>query len=206
MKKIPDYTKSAKALKKLGLIDFSIRTLSPAQKGTITKLVKKYKAILKHPKDFVIRPVSKKTNDVAKKSGYLGNKKSIFLPKHDAEKVSINNNKITYQRKGKKEEVFLIGDIKAFYKKANFLQSKLKKNQLVTFKYGQNAASNYSFNSLEELRKYLTEVLEPRFKEKNMFSQISIVTLERPKILGKRVETVTERKTREKRENNLKRK
>jgi hypothetical protein len=183
--KNPKY-KYAKQLKKIGLINFDLRkNLTPSQKTTITKLSDKYKSYLKRPKEFVIRPVQKETKKVAEKSGYLTTKKSIILPIHGATKVSVSNKKIIYYRDGKKEEVHLIGNLESFYKKAFELQTKIKKNQLVTFKYGDNAASNYSFNSLEELKKYLTEVLEPRFKnKKELYTSISIMTLERPKILG----------------------
>jgi hypothetical protein len=206
MKKTPEYQKSAVALKKLGLIDFSIKTLSPSQKGTITKLKEKYKAVLKNPNNFVKRNISPATKIIAEKSGYLTSKKSVFLPVQGAQKVSIRKNKITYVRDNKKEEVYLIGDIKKFYRKASELQKGLKKNQLVTFKFGDKAASSIAFNSLEDLKSYLVNTLQPKFENENMFGKISLVTLERPSELGKRKENTTERKNRETKEKAARRK
>lgn len=109
------FRNNARKLKALGLIDYDLRkTLSPAQKGQVTKLAKKYSGIVDHKDDFVIRTVSTKTARMADETGFqvftskkTGRKKVVVKSK-DAKSVRITPEKIIRRFQNYKETTHLV--------------------------------------------------------------------------------------------------
>lgn len=191
----------------MGAIDFIPRKekITSAQKATITRVYKQtekdFKQALKKPEDFAIRKVSKENADVLKKSGYKVIKGRAVIPLADGrdkrfDKVTVGKGTLTFVRKGKKNKMYLSADPAKLMKKAYQLNSKKGRNQVVSFSLGGNSMSSQDFENIEEMERYLKNVLFPRIimemgakagKEKRPFdydkelaklqSSVSIVTI-----------------------------
>jgi len=172
-KRVDEYIEQARALKKLGAIDFIPRRekITSAQKATITRIYKQtekdFKQALKKPEDFAIRKVDKANAEILKKSGYKVIKGRAVIPladglKNKFDKVTIGKGTLTFVRKGKKNKMYLSADPMKLMKKAYQLNSKKGRNQVVSFSLGGNSMSSQDFENIEEMERYLKNVLFPK--------------------------------------------
>jgi len=191
----------------LGALDFIPRreNITSAQKATITRVFNKtekdFRQALKKPDDFAIRKVSKENAEILKKSGYKVIKGRAVIPLADGrdnkfDKVTIGKGTLTFVRKGKKNKMYLSADPMKLLKKAYQLNGKKGRNQVVSFSLGGNSMSSQDFENIEEMERYLKNVLFPKIimemgaasaREKRAFdydkelsklwSSVSIVTI-----------------------------
>ncbi len=150
--------------------------------------IKPLKHFIVNPNEFVVRKLNPKSTETFIKSGFaiLPNSGKVIIPKKGADSVHIKNSEVIYTRGSITEHVYLGSDYENILKKANTLNKGLKRNQLLSFKIGDNAISTTRYLNLEDMHKYLTHVLMPRAqfgndwkaKEAAFFSQISIVTVD----------------------------
>lgn len=179
--------------------------ITSAQKATITRVFNKtekdFRQALKKPDDFAIRKVSKENAEILKKSGYKVIKGRAVIPLADGrdnkfDKVTIGKGTLTFVRKGKKNKMYLSADPMKLLKKAYQLNGKKGRNQVVSFSLGGNSMSSQDFENIEEMERYLKNVLFPKIimemgaasaREKRAFdydkelsklwSSVSIVTI-----------------------------
>ncbi len=192
MAKNLSYADKAKLLKKLGLIDYPIVNLNRGHKSHITKLFDKYntdselKRYFDRPGDFSVR--KNKNVDIFKKSGFMGVKNKVVLPSKNVKILSVGSKsfRFEYRKNGMRETAFLADKPENLFAIAAKLKKRQGKNQLVSFKMGDNATSGFSFNSIDELMEYLKNVMAPRFKDPqdNFWPHVSIVSVPRPAKLG----------------------
>lgn len=160
-------------MKKLGAIDFIPRKekITSAQKSIISRVYKQtekdFKQALKRPDDFAVRKVSKENAEILKKSGYKVIKGRAVIPLADGrnskfDKVTIGKGTLTFTRKGKKNKMYLSADPEKLMKKAYQLNSKKGRNQVVSFSLGGNSMSSQDFENIEEMERYLKNVLFPK--------------------------------------------
>ncbi len=191
----------------MGALDFIPRreNITSAQKATITRVFNKtekdFRQALKKPDDFAIRKVSKENAEILKKSGYKVIKGRAVIPLADGrdnkfDKVTIGKGTLTFVRKGKKNKMYLSADPMKLLKKAYQLNGKKGRNQVVSFSLGGNSMSSQDFENIEEMERYLKNVLFPKIimemgaasaREKRAFdydkelsklwSSVSIVTI-----------------------------
>lgn len=196
-----DYLDKARLLKKAGFVDYDLRrNLTQAQKGVITKAWNKNSAVITHADNFVSRKVAPKTADKMKRDGYTVNKKGrVFVQLEGYEKVQIKSHAKTGGRDitviratGNKKSVtkVLVGKelVDAL---ENFDDKKLKKNQFVTIRIGDNAAFKQSYKGKALLMNYIKNSFNPKDKGTDkdyLISQMSIVTIEgaRPATYGRK--------------------
>ena len=144
--------------------------------------IKPLKQYVLHTDQFVTKKLSKKATAVYIKSGFsfLPNTGKVLIPKKGFDEVTIKSGEIIYKKGKKTEHVYLGGDYEKLLKKAQSLQKGLGRNQLLSFKVGENAASNTRYLSLADMNDYLKHVLYPRMGKMTpaKFAQISIVTVD----------------------------
>ena len=147
--------------------------------------IKPLKQYIYHSDQFVTRKLNPKATETYIKSGFsvLPNSGKVLIPKKGFDSVSIRNSELVYKKGNKTEHVYLGGDYEQLLAKATHLSKGLKRNQLLSFKVGDNASSSTRYLSLADMHQYLTHVLIPRAthgkkEAKALFNQISIVTVE----------------------------
>lgn len=175
------------------MIDYDLRRdLSTGQKSAITRLAKKHaaeledvKQYLNRPDDFVLRPVSKKNAEILKKSGFkfMPGKQTAIIPRRGYDSVSIKGATIEYTKSGKKDTVYLSGDPVSLFSKAQKLQQEIKRNQLLTFKIGENSIASTRYLNLKQMKEYLRHVVLPRMRKNGIgaaefWPMVSIVEIQ----------------------------
>jgi hypothetical protein len=182
------YQKVASDLKKLGVISYpDTRNLSPQQKGWVTRRAAEYAQVLAKPENFHIAKVSKKTAAEFKGAGYKVTKtQKLIVPLHTSERgkfesAKISKGKIIFKAKGITETV-TPSNAKNFHAKiAELSKKKLKNNQMLTVKIGDNASFNSRFDNINDLFKYLTTTFKPNGGKtaKDLSRYMSIVEVEK---------------------------
>jgi hypothetical protein len=188
------YRETAKILKNYGVISYpDIRNLSPQQKGWITRRAAEYAEIIAHPDAFHIAKVKPKTAETLKASGYKASATNkVFIPLKSAESpgaqydsAKIRQGKIIFKG-GKITETVTPATAANFHGKLSELANKkLKNNQMLTVKIGDNASFNSRFQSYADLYKYLTKEFKPnpgkngkKITGKSLMRYMSIVEVE----------------------------
>ena len=133
----------------------------------------KFGEAVNHPEKFHIANVSKKVKNELKQSGFLATpkKSKVIIPLHSSERGEFTKAKIV-TRKNKKRgtfthivmtgpgirETITPSNAANFHDKLNELaKKKLKNNQMVTIKIGDNATFNTRFDNVNDLYKYMKE-------------------------------------------------
>jgi hypothetical protein len=188
------YRETAKILKNYGVISYpDIRSLSPQQKGWITRRASEYAQVIAHPDAFHIAKVGKTAAVELKASGYKVSKtRRAFIPLKSAEhqgamydSAKISKGKVIFKG-GKITETVTPATAANFHGKLSELASKkLKNNQMLTVKIGDNASFNSRFQSYADLYKYLTKEFKPnpgkngkKITGKSLMRHMSIVEVE----------------------------
>lgn len=196
-----DYQKRARELKRAGFIDYDLRkTLNQGQKAAITKIWNKTSAVITNADNFESRHVAKAAADKMRRDGYTVNKKGrVFVQKEGYQDVHIKSRK---QKGGGREVVITrsIGRKKSVTKVMTgtevlnalekFDEKKLKKNQVVTVRIGDNAAFAIAHKGKQSLMNYINNKFTPKdpgTDKAYLISQMSIVTIEgdRPQSHGR---------------------
>lgn len=170
-------------LNKYGLVDYTPgQILTRGQKGYLTKVIKKYSHLLKHPEDFHVAKVSEKTAKELKDSGFnVGKNNKAIIPKNGYEKVRVKKGQIIFEGYNKKngtkiiEKTTISKSNEFFDKLKRISKKKLKRNEYLTIKIGDNSSANSLFTSYEDLYKYVTEIFKP--KSKDAYRYMSIVEI-----------------------------
>lgn len=182
--------KTIRALNKLGAVDYTPDTvLTKWQKYNLKKKTIEFRQVLKNPDEFKVARVSKNTARALLKSGFQVTKTlKAVIPKKGFDTVKIDGSELLYtgtnKKTGKKitELVTLIGDTRGFEAQINRLRKvKLKKNQTLSVKIGDNATMARHFTTLAELENYINKVsfrLSPGQTREDILKIISIVTVE----------------------------
>ena len=158
---------SATRLKKLGLINYDLRErLHYKQREKIEKLAEKYSEVLKHPQQFITRPIGKKTAAQLKQSGYetikdirTGKIRSLIPIRPDVTRVRIKGGIVKVQYDGYTEK-WLIGtkpqDYEAELTRLESVQKRDPYNFQITGKIGSNGPFKHSrFVDVNSMRNYL---------------------------------------------------
>ena len=154
-----------------------------------------YRQYIRKPETFHIAKVQKETKNRLIKSGYQATKKGVLIPLHTVDgskfdSAKIEKGKIVYKGKtlsGKTitEKVTLV-DAPDFHSELKRIsKTKLKKNQSLTVKIGDNASFSTRFNSYADLYKYINHDFKPKgtahgkkVKARDLLRYISIVEIE----------------------------
>lgn len=169
-------------MKRLGLIDYDLRKkLSSGQKSHITKLANEYRHALAYPKAFHIAKVSAARAKELKDSGFKVTKTGrAIIPLKGYEKASIKPGRIIFSHESYTDETVL-GGAKDFYKNAMKLRGKkLKRNQYLTVRIGDNAEFSRKFISWADLINYVNNVFQPKDpgeSKERILGFISVVTV-----------------------------
>ena len=161
-----DYAKKARELKRAGFLDYDLRkTLNQGQKSAITKLWKKNSAVITHAENFESRHVAKAAAEKMRRDGYTVNKKGrVFVQKEGYNEVSIKSRKkkdgsrevkITRTADNKKAVTKVYTNFELLRALESVDQKKLKKNQFVTVKIGDNAAFKSKYKDTRQLMDYV---------------------------------------------------
>lgn len=181
----------AKKLKQLGLIDFAIprkgkeHHLTPAQKGQITKLANKNKAILTNPQDYAVKSVSRKTAsllDSAALKVKKGKKTTVFIPREKDESVKILRNGVLQKTKGAYRKKIYPAGWNMLETADKIFKKKLRQNEYVMIQIGKNAPFFRTFTNKIQLLNYL-QAWQPKDKNKtkeDLIEHFSLVTVRDP--------------------------
>lgn len=141
--------------------------MSPQQRGWITRRAAEYAQVLAKPENFHIAKVSKKTAKEFKGAGYKVTKtQKLIVPLHTSERgkfdsVKISKGKLIFKG-GNITEIVTPSNAANFHQKiAELAKKKLKNNQMLTVKIGDNASFNSRFDNINDLFKYLTTTFKP---------------------------------------------
>lgn len=146
-----------------------------------------YRQFLLHPEEFRVFDIDKKNVKAFKDSGLkvTGKRKSV-IPLKGFDDVQVDGEKLIYtgrNKRGKKitEKITLAqsGNFHARLKELSEL--KLKKNQFITVKIGDNATFNNRFQNYADLYHYVQNVFQPKDKgqtKEKLLRYMSIVEIE----------------------------
>lgn len=193
------YHKSAVDLKKLGLIDYDLRSrLSTGQKARITVLKQTYGHALKYPGLFHVAKVGNERANELRAAGFkVTPTNRAVIPLNEFKSATIKKGAIEF-RSGRMTEKVILAGSKDFHKKAfEVSQKKLKKNQLLTARVGNSEIFKQKFTSYKDLYKYVQHVFvanDPGESTARIRGLMSIVTLENYKPLNTQGKNVKKRK------------
>ena len=133
------------------------KQLSPQQKAAITRQTNKYSAIVNYPDNYTVAQVKNKTAEkitvAAKKVKAKNGKTNLIIPIEKGQKVTIKGGNVIFKGGGFSEEVFPGGwDFFANAEKA--FSKKLKKNEYITMRVGENRPFSRIFKTMGELLNY----------------------------------------------------
>lgn len=176
--------KTIKALKPIGFTNHSIGDLKKLSRHQIYRLKLKYKEF-KHyidkPGEFSVKVPSKAAAKALKKTGFkVSAKGKALIPLKGNTSVKLSGSKLIFTdaKRGRREVVFTSSDVKNFRAQ---VQRAIKQHQksggLFGFKIGDNAMASSMFVNVEDMNKYLVEVMMPRMNlsAEQFLPQISIV-------------------------------
>ena len=192
-RQLKETKRQAKLLKKAGLIEYDLRrTLTPAQRGRITKLWKGpkdketgrrtqgWKPILDSG-EYVFRTVNKKRIRQFDELGYRTAKKRIYIHARGFDKVHIKGNKIVKSKPGKQTEDLLIPPENFLKELEARVGTPRKKGEFLTVRIGDREPFSKSFVSYQSLLQYI-EKWKPHDKfadREALINQMSIVRFNR---------------------------
>lgn len=177
------YKERAKALRSAGLLDKNIdlrKTLTPAQKSSITQRFNNNKSVLNHLQDFAIKYVSKETArglDVAAlRTKTKGGKVKVYIPNPEHGTVRVKKGgRVQIQTADYEETVYKAGkDLEKTIKKV--FKKKLGPKEYVTARFGKHNRFSLTFDNPYQLLFYLN-AFEPKDDDTDkdeLFTHLSI--------------------------------
>jgi len=179
--------KTINRLHKLGIVNYTAG--DELNKGHILNAQKqaiKFAHILAVKSDFAVREVSKSQAKDLRDSGFFVNKHGkAFIPKRDADRVTLRGDKLTYKGKDRNgnpiKKVTTLASSMGFLGKLEKLSKQpLKPNQFITVQIGDNNAFNRRFQTHAELIQYLKEDFQPKrgMSKSQLIRIMSIVEIE----------------------------
>jgi hypothetical protein len=184
MAKTPiDYKAAAKKLRAFGLGgNFDLRSLTPQQKGAISRQYDKFRSIVEYPEQFQIVTVKNKTAKeitiAAKKVKKKNGKTKLIIPVEKGQKVTIKNGHAVFSGGGFNEEVYK-GGWDFFDNAKKVFSKKLKKGEYVTVRIGDNRPFSTTFTDLNSLLHYMQAWTPTDTQKEKLISHISITRLDR---------------------------
>lgn len=148
-----------------------------------------FKRLIDHPEEFKVAKVASKTAKVMKASGIKVSKTNrAIIPLKGWSKATVKGDKIIFEGTNKKsgnrmKETVTLAQADDFHAKLKRLsKTKLKKNQALTVKIGDNAAFNNSFQNYADLFHYVNNVFTPKDRgqtKEKLIRWMSIVEVEK---------------------------
>lgn len=176
-------------LNRLGLIDYKPGTeLTRGQLTWVARQARENAQFLKRPEQFKVAQVAKATAKAMKASGIKVTKTGkAIVPLKGFDTATIKGEKIIFQGRNKKtgkgiKETVTLAQAHDFHAKLKHLsKTKLKKNQYLTVKIGDNASFNSRFQNYADLFHYVKNVFIPKDKgasKEKLMRYMSIVEIE----------------------------
>lgn len=133
------------------------RELSPQQKGAITRQYEKYRSIVNYPENYTVKQVKNSTAEkitiAAKKVKAEKGKTKLIIPIEKGQTVKIKKGNVIFTGGGFSEEVYP-GGFEFFKNAEKAFAKKLKKNEYITMRVGDNRPFSRIFKSMGELMNY----------------------------------------------------
>lgn len=176
--------KTIKALRPLGFTNHSIADLKKLSRHQIYRLklkFKEFKHYIEKPSEFAIKRPTKGSVKALKKTGFkVSPKGRALIPLKGNTSVKLSGSKLIFtdEKRGRRETVFTAYDVKNFRSQ---VQKAIKQHQktggLFGFKIGDNAMASSMFVNVEDMNKYLVDVMLPKMNisAEQFLPQISIV-------------------------------
>ncbi len=154
----------------------------------LRKKAQEYAQFIKRPDEFAIKNVAKSTAKEMRASGFKTTKRAkAVIPLKGFDKVTVKNGGLIFEGKNKKtgakvkETVTLIGGENFEAKIKHLSKKKLKNNQTLSIKIGDNAPANTEFKNMADLIKYTNNIklnLKRGQDKSSVLKIISIVEIE----------------------------
>jgi hypothetical protein len=178
-----------KKLHSVGLIDYKPgMELTRGQLTWVARQARENAQLLKRPDEFKVAKVSKSTAKAMKASGIKVSKTNkAIVPLKGFDKATIKGEKIIFEGRNKKtgkgiKETVTLAQAHDFHAKLKHLsKTKLKKNQYLTVKIGDNASFNNRFQNYADLFHYVQNVFTPKDRgqsKEKLLRYMSIVEIE----------------------------
>ena len=162
--------------------------LTRGQLTWVARQARENAQLLKRPEDFKVAMVSKSTAKAMKASGIKVSKTNkAIVPLKGFDKATIKGEKIIFEGRNKKtgkgiKETVTLAQAHDFHAKLKHLsKTKLKKNQYLTVKIGDNASFNNRFQNYADLFHYVQNVFTPKDRgqsKEKLLRYMSIVEIE----------------------------
>jgi hypothetical protein len=181
------FSEKARAVKRLGVIDYDLRrTLTPAQKGVITKKFNEYGL----GNDITVRVIGKAKSKLLKDSGF-----KVFKSKSGVYKtvlpfsgdVHIKRNSIVQKTdSGKTTFITHLGDREHFFERAKRQLANLKKGESLTLRIGDNNMFRqkrfHDFNSFYHyVSQWTPDSVEAQPRREELMQLMQTVVINQPK-------------------------
>ncbi len=182
--------------------------LTRGQLTWVARQARENKYLLKKPEEFKVVKVSKQTKKVMKSSGITVTKKDkAIIPLKGFDSAKVVKEKIIFEGTNKKtgkkiKETVTLAQAGDFHAKLkNLSKKKLKRNEYLTVKIGDNAAFNSRFQNYADLFHYVKNVFTPKdpgVNKEKLFRFISVVEIQETNATKKQATKGTPVKTRRK--------
>lgn len=188
----PTYKDMVKGLRALGKytpdkINLA-RTLTPAQKGAITKAYNKNKYLIENTKKFATTTVSKKTaknlNTSAVKFDMPSGKVKIFVPIKPGEKLRISKGLAVIESRSDRRTIIPLK--KDPFAQIDKIVSKLGRKEYLQFQVGDKTPIWRTFQrgDVEKMRGYLTDIINKSKNPDGLVTHMSILKINDPDLWG----------------------
>jgi Mn-dependent DtxR family transcriptional regulator len=178
-----------KKLHSVGLIDYKPGIeLTRGQLTWVARQARENSQLLKHPENFKVAKVAKSTAKAMKASGIKVSKTlRAIVPLKGFDTAKIRGEKIVFEGANKKtgkriKETVTLAQAGDFHAKLKHLsKTKLKRNQFLTVKIGDNASFNNRFQNYADMFHYVQNVFEPKdkgVKKEELMRWMSVVEIE----------------------------
>ncbi len=162
--------------------------LTRGQLTWVARQARENAQLLKRPDEFKVAKVSKSTAKAMKASGIKVSKTNkAIVPLKGFDKATIKGEKIIFEGRNKKtgkgiKETVTLAQAHDFHAKLKHRsKTKLKKNQYLTVKIGDNASFNNRFQNYADLFHYVQNVFTPKDRgqsKEKLLRYMSIVEIE----------------------------
>lgn len=162
--------------------------LSRGQLTWVARMARENAQFLKRPEEFKVAKVAKSTAKAMKDSGIKVTKTNrALIPLKGFDSATVRGEKITFTGTNKKtgakitEKVTLAQSGEFHAKLKHLSKTKLKKNQFITVKIGDNATFNNRFQNYADLFHYVQNVFTPKDRgqsKEKLLRYMSIVEIE----------------------------
>lgn len=204
-------SKTIETLNRIGAINYTPETqLTKWQKHNLKVKAQQYAHVLQKPNEFKVFDIDSKSVKAFKDSGLeVTGKRRAVVPLKDFDDVKLEGKNLIYTGKnprGKRiKETVTLSQSGEFHAKLKELSEiKLKRNQFLSVKIGDNARFSKKFSSYADLFHYVQNVFEPKDRGQSkakLMRLMSIVEIEEKAPNAKQKTKGTPTKTRSRKTN-----